>query len=67
MGAELVSEPKKEIETLMSILINTLREEINKMIRNNVQFKCIGDISQLPENVIKEVNETVKKTSKNRG
>ena len=59
--------PKKEIETLMSILINTLRKEINKMIENNVQFKCIGDISQLPANVIKEVKETVKKTSKNNG
>ena len=51
----------------MSILINTLRKEINKMIENNVQFKCIGDISQLPSNVIKEVKETVKKTSKNNG
>ena len=59
--------PKKEIETLMSILINTLRKEINKMIENNVQFKCIGDISQLPANVVKEVKETVKKTSKNNG
>ena len=59
--------PKKEIETLMSILINTLRKEIDKMIENNVQFKCIGDISQLPSNVIKEVKETVKKTSKNNG
>ena len=59
--------PKKEIDTLMSILINTLRKEINKMIENNVQFKCIGDISQLPANVIKEVKETVKKTSKNNG
>ena len=59
--------PKKEIETLMSILINTLRKEINKMIENNVQFKCIGDISQLPSNVIKEVKETVQKTSKNNG
>jgi len=59
--------PKKEIETLMSILINTLRKEINKMIENNVQFKCIGDLSQLPANVIKEVKETVKKTSKNNG
>ena len=59
--------PKKEIETLMSILINTLRKEINKMIENNVQFKCIGDISQLPTNVLKEVEETVKKTSKNDG
>ena len=36
------------------------------MIENNVQFKCIGDISQLPSNVIKEVKETVK-TSKNNG
>ena len=59
--------PKKEIETLMSILINTLRKEINKMIENNVQFKCIGDISRLPQNVIKEVEETVKKTSENNG
>ena len=59
--------PKKEIETLMSILINTLRKEINKMIENNVQFKCIGDISRLPQNVVKEVEETVKKTSKNNG
>ncbi len=59
--------PKKEIETLMSILINTLRKEIDKMIENNVQFKCIGDISQLPTNVLKEVEETVKKTSKNDG
>ena len=48
----------------MSILINTLRKEINKMIENNVQFKCIGDISQLPANVIKEVKETVKKQVK---
>ncbi len=59
--------PKKEIETLMSILVNTLRKEINKMVENNVQFKCIGDISQLPENVIKEVKETIKKTSRNNG
>ena len=51
--------PKKEIETLMSILIDTLRKEINKMVENNVQFKCIGDISQLPDNVVKELEETI--------
>ena len=59
--------PKKEIETLMSILIDTLRKEINKMVENNVQFKCIGDMSKLPDNVVKEVEETIKKTSKNDG
>ena len=59
--------PRKEIETLMSILIDTLRKEINKMVENNVQFKCIGDISQLPDNVVKELEETIKKTRKNNG
>ena len=59
--------PKKEIETLMNILIDTLRKEINKMVENNVQFKCIGDISQLPDNVVKELEETIKKTRKNNG
>jgi undecaprenyl diphosphate synthase len=59
--------PKKEVKTLMNILINTLRKEINKMVENNVQFKCIGDISQLPYSVIKELEETIKKTSKNDG
>jgi len=51
----------------MNILINTLRKEINKMVENNVQFKCIGDISQLPYSVIKELEETINKTSKNDG
>lgn len=59
--------PRKEIETLMGILIDTLKKEINKMIENNVQFKCIGDISQLPSKVTKELQETIKKTSKNNG
>ena len=59
--------PKREIETLMGILIDTLKKEINKMVENNVQFRCIGDISQLPDNVVKELKETIKKTSINNG
>ena len=59
--------PRKEIETLMSILIDTLKKEINKMLKNNVQFKCIGDISKLPRNVTKKLKETIKKTNKNNG
>ena len=37
------------------------------MVENNVQFKCIGDISELPDNVVKELEETIKKTRKNNG
>ena len=51
----------------MNILIDTLKKEINKMVENNVRFKCIGDISKLPDNVVKELEETIKKTSKNDG
>ena len=59
--------PRKEIETLMNILIDTLKKEINKMIENNVQFKCIGDIYQFPSKVTMELQETIEKTSKNDG
>ena len=59
--------PKAEIDTLMDILIDTLRKEIEKMIKNNVRFNCIGDISQLPQNVKNEIEETTKKTSANSG
>ena len=45
--------PKKEIETLMSILIDTLRQENTKMVENNVQFTLIEDIYQLPDNIAK--------------
>ena len=59
--------PKKEVNTLMDLLIRGLRKELSKMIKNNIQLKSIGDISKLPSGVEKELIETIKKTKDNDG
>ena len=51
----------------MDLLIKALRRELNKMIRNNIQLRSIGDISKLPTEVEKELLETIEKTSQNTG
>ena len=37
------------------------------MIKNNIQLRSIGDISKLPNEVEKELRETIQKTSHNTG
>ena len=59
--------PKLEVSTLMDLLIKALRRELNKMIKNNIQLRSIGDISKLPTEVEKELLETIEKTSQNTG
>lgn len=59
--------PRKEVNTLMDLLIRALRKELSKMIKNNIQLKSIGDISKLPSGVEKELIETIKKTKDNDG
>ena len=59
--------PKLEVSTLMDLLVKALRRELNKMIKNNIQLRCIGDINKLPVEVKKELNETIQKTSQNTG
>ncbi len=59
--------PQQEVSTLMDLLIRALRKELNKMIKNNIQLKSIGDISKLPKEVEKELTDTINKTEKNDG
>ena len=59
--------PKLEVSTLMDLLVKALRRELNKMIKNNIQLRCIGNINKLPVEVKKELNETIQKTSHNTG
>ena len=51
----------------MDLLIKALRRELDKMLSNNIQLRSIGDISQLPAEVEKELKDTIEKTSKNSG
>lgn len=57
--------PKEEVSTLMTLLVRTLRKEINELHKNNVRLNTIGDFSALPKTVQEEFTDAIEKTSKN--
>jgi undecaprenyl diphosphate synthase len=61
------SRPKEEVFGLMSLLVKTLREQLNTLLENKVRLNVIGDIESLPENVQKELSDVIKETEKNTG
>lgn len=61
------SRPKEEVEGLMELLVNTLKQEINTLTENQVKLKTIGDTSHLPRNCQKNLEWAVNETKNNSG
>jgi undecaprenyl diphosphate synthase len=59
--------PKDEIEALMSLLVQTIRNEMETLQKNNVRLMVIGDVQSLPESVRNELNEAIDETCTNNG
>lgn len=59
------SRPKKEVDTLMSLLATSLRRELKSLHKNNIQLRAIGAIENLPNRTQKELNEVIQKTENN--
>ncbi len=59
--------PKMEVETLMRLLVASLRKEMKTLSKNNIRLKAIGKIDSLPSKAQKELSEVISKTSKNTG
>ena len=59
--------PKDEVNALMKLLIQYLRQEINELHKNGVKINVLGDISKLPLECQKEINSSVVKTENNTG
>ena len=59
--------PVEEVSFLMQMYIDYLRSERVTMMDNNIRFKQIGRLENLPEPVLDEVNITLEETSKNDG
>ncbi len=57
--------PKFEVNTLMSLLINTLKKELGKMLKNNIKLNTIGNLTKLPIDVQNELKDTLDKTKNN--
>jgi undecaprenyl diphosphate synthase len=60
------SRPKKEVDTLMSLLSRSLKNELKKLQDNDIQLRAIGDLTQLPNRVRRELEEVIQLTSPNR-
>ncbi len=58
--------PRKEVDMLMSLLVNSLKKELKLFQKNNIALRTIGNIDMLPKNAQKELNEVIEKTKNNK-
>ena len=59
--------PQAEISALMSLLVQTVRNEIDDLNKKNVRLMTIGDVKELPYAPRISIQNTIKKLSKNNG
>ena len=59
--------PRAEVDMLWRLLRIYLRKELPEIIRNNIQFTCIGRIDGLPGPVRAELEAATESTSRNTG
>lgn len=59
--------PKLEIDTLMRLLVSSLKKEVKTFNQNNIRLNTIGTISSLPQRAYKELLEVMEKTKGNNG
>ncbi|HEX2972253.1 MAG TPA: isoprenyl transferase [Tepidisphaeraceae bacterium] len=59
--------PPEEVNFLMHMYVEYLRQERNTMMQNNIRFRQIGRLENLPQPVIDEMNRTLEETRSNTG
>ena len=57
--------PKIEVDTLMRILINSLKNELTTLQKNNIKLNTIGNLEKLPKSAQKELLDVIEKTKNN--
>ena len=59
--------PKYEVDGLMSLLVNTIKDELDTLQENNIKLDTIGDTDGLPVKAQKRLMEAMDQTSENNG
>lgn len=57
--------PKLEVDTLMKLLINSLKNELKTLTKNNIRLNTIGNFEKLPSSAQKELSQVISKTKDN--
>lgn len=58
--------PKLEVDTLMKLLVSSLKKEIKTLQDNNIALNAIGSLETLPKKAQKELMEVISKTKDNK-
>ncbi len=57
--------PKIEVDTLMKLLVHSLKSELKTLQENNIRLNSIGNLDKLPSSIQKELNEVIESTKNN--
>jgi len=66
-SAENWKRPSREVNALMRLLLEQLRERTSELNENNVQLRVIGNMDRLPGRVVREINRSIDATKDNTG
>ena len=67
LSLENLSRPKLEVSSLMLLLSNSIKNELEKMKSNNVQFNVIGDRDKLSKKINNQLDFAISETNSNNG
>jgi undecaprenyl diphosphate synthase len=59
--------PDEEVSALMGIMVQSLNNETDTLLKNNIRLRAIGDIDRLADDVKDRLYETIKLTSSGTG
>ncbi|MDP3013428.1 MAG: isoprenyl transferase [Candidatus Subteraquimicrobiales bacterium] len=59
--------PKKEVTSLMNLLKETLKKELEELNKNNVKLNVLGNLEELPDSTRKCFEDAILTTSNNSG
>ena len=59
--------PETEVQTLMSLLVSSIRKETPDLMKNNIKLIAIGDLTRLEERVRQSLLDCINQTSGNTG
>lgn len=57
--------PKLEVDTLMKLLVSSLKKELPTLQKNNISLRAVGSLDLLPDTAQKELEEVITATRDN--
>ena len=58
--------PKLEVDTLMKLLVSSLKKELSTLQKNNISLRAVGSLELLPKTAQKELQEVITATQSNK-